>query len=156
VSEAGRGTLRDNGIMTAASDRGLVRRCSRLAQRRVHAYPRRSAARALHPSLKVGGGPIIRRPAREKGLYDVSFSPGYSTGRYTFFQTTAGVVVRVFFVSIDHLRSLGGLLENDYEFDAFSRNGLKLLIHDLKTAVGRKERFLLMEIRRQPPNRSRT
>lgn len=118
----------------------------------------RSAARALHPSLKVGGGPITWRVAREKGLYDLSFSPSYSTGRYTFFQTTAGlvVVVRVFFVSIGHLWPLGGLLENDYEFNVLIVNGLELLIHDLKTAVGRKERFLLMEIRRQPPNRSRT
>jgi hypothetical protein len=50
---------------------------------------------------------------------------------------TAGlvVVVRVFFVSVGHLRSLGGLLENDYEFDVFIPNGLKLLIHDPKTAV---------------------
>jgi hypothetical protein len=37
-----------------------------------------------------------------------------------------------------------GLLENDYEFNVLIVNGLELFIHDLKTAVGRKARFLFM------------
>lgn len=113
-----------------------------------------STARTLHPSLKIGGGPVPRRPACEKKLNDVGLGLSYSTGRYALFQMTAGLAVRVFLVG--HLRSLSGLLKDDYELHVFIANGLKFPVYDPKAAVGRKKRFLLMKIRRQPPNRSRT
>lgn len=116
-----------------------------------------SAAGTLHPSLKVRGGPIFRQPSGEEELDNVGLSPSDPTGRYACFQIAAGVgVVRVFLVSISHLWSLRGLLENDYELDVFTPDRLKFLIYDPKTAVGRKQRFLLMKIGRQPPNCSRT
>ena len=73
----------------------------------------------MHPSLKVGGGPVPRRLAGEKKLNNIGLGLSYSAGRYAFFQMTAEliVVVRMFLVSIGHLRSLGGLLKNDYEPD---------------------------------------
>ena len=113
-----------------------------------------SAARTLHASLKVGGRPVGRRPACEKQLDDVGLGLSYPTGRHALFQMTAGLVVREFLVG--HLRSLSGLLKNDYELHVFIANRLKFFIYDPKAAVGRKERFLLMKIRRQPPNSPRT
>jgi hypothetical protein len=63
---------------------------------------------------------------------------------------TAGslVVVRLFVVFIGHLRSLGGFLKNDYNPDSFIATRLEFLINDTKSAVGRKQRFLLVKIRR--------
>jgi hypothetical protein len=117
----------------------------------------RLAARTLHPSLKIGSGPVPGRPACEEKLNNVSLSPSYSTGRYALFQLAAGFAIAVvFFVSIGHLRSLSDLLKNDYKLDVFIPNRLKFPINDPKTAIGGKQRFLLMKIRRQPPNCSRT
>jgi hypothetical protein len=63
---------------------------------------------------------------------------------------TAGslVVVRLFLVSIGHLRSLSGLLKSDYNPDSFTANRLEFLINDPKSAIGRKQGFLLVKIRR--------
>ena len=117
-----------------------------------------STARTLHPSLEIGGGPVSRRPACEKELYNIGLSLSYSAGRYAFFQPTAGFafVVRMFVVLVGHLRSLSGLLKNDYQLDVPIPNRLKFLINDPKTTISRKERFFLVKIGRQPPNCSRT
>jgi hypothetical protein len=108
------------------------------------------AARTLHPSLKVGGGPVSLRPACEKKLNHVGLNLSYATGRHAFFQTSAElvVVVRVFLVSIGHLQSLSGLLKNDNKPDVYISNRLKFSTNNPKTAVGRKKRCFLKEIRR--------
>jgi hypothetical protein len=89
-----------------------------------------SAAGTLHPSLKVRGRPILGQPASEEKLDDVGLGLSDSTGRYACFQTAARLGVRLFLVSIGHLRSLYGLLKNDYELFVFSSNSLivKLII----------------------------
>jgi hypothetical protein len=63
-----------------------------------------STAGTLHALLKRGSGPVPRWLVRKKELDDISFSPGYSTGRHTFFQVAIGLVL---VVSIYHLGSLG-------------------------------------------------
>jgi hypothetical protein len=109
-----------------------------------------SAARTLHPPLKVGGGPVPGGLGCEKQLDDICLRQRYSPRRYALFQMTAGslVVVRLFVVFIGHLRSLSGLLKNDYNPELFIANRLEFLINDPKSAVGRKQRFLLVKIRR--------
>ena len=102
----------------------------------------------MHPPLKVRKGPVPGRLAFEKELDDVGFRLSYPTGGDTLFQVEAGFLVSF---PIRHLGPLRRLLENDHELDRFIANRLKFLVNHAKGAAGRKQCFLLVEIRRQPP-----